>query len=160
MQAAAWWDLTKGLLKDTGSKSSEGSMGGRRRWGRRGGEEGGWLIKMKGEDGGVKELMSYTIKSHSHSQHWYFSIVECWIFAREGRVDLSAFPPSAPLCFYIKEKNLDLKRFFLLYSKHDEVHPATQKALCFISLSCKFSPSLMHHTALPVKVWDLFTCLK
>lgn len=50
MQGAASRDLTKGLLKDTGSKSTRGSMGRggereRRRW-RRGEEEEGWVLKI------------------------------------------------------------------------------------------------------------------
>lgn len=49
MQGAASRDLTKGLLKDTGSKSTRGSMGRggerERRW-RRGEEEEGWVLKI------------------------------------------------------------------------------------------------------------------
>lgn len=50
MQGASLQDLTKGLLKDTGSKSTRGSMGRgggreRRRWGR-GEEEEGWVLKI------------------------------------------------------------------------------------------------------------------
>lgn len=44
MQAAASRDLTKGLLKDTGSKSTRGSMG--RGGGREGEEEEGWVLEI------------------------------------------------------------------------------------------------------------------